>query len=86
MMNGLVVWVTHSKINSLSKFNPIPNDKFSDQSKLKEHADDITNVTEKLKSVLGRAENIVGKAENAGYQPFLLFLQCFLKGFFSPGR
>ena len=23
-------------------------------------------------------ENIVGKGENAGYQHFLLFLQCFL--------
>ena len=23
-------------------------------------------------------ENIVGKGENAGYQPFLLFPQCFL--------
>ena len=28
---------------------------------------------------LGRLENIVGKGENAGYQHFLLFQQCFLK-------
>ena len=27
-------------------------------------------------------ENIVGKGENAGYQHFLLFQQCFLKASF----
>ena len=37
------------------------------------------NVTEKLKVLLGRVENIVGKGENAGYQHFLLFPQCFQK-------
>ena len=37
---------------------------------------------EKLKFVLGRIENIVGKEENAGYQHFLLFLQCFQKAYF----
>ena len=26
----------------------------------------------------GRVENIVGKGENAGYQHFILFSQCFL--------
>ena len=34
---------------------------------------------EKLKFVLGRLENIVGKEENAGYQHFLLFPKCFQK-------
>ena len=29
--------------------------------------------------VLGWVENIVGKRENAGYQHFLRFLQCFPK-------
>ena len=37
------------------------------------------NVPEKLKFVLGRVENIVEKGKNAGYQHFLLFLQCFQK-------
>ena len=37
-----------------------------------------------MKFVLGRVENIVGKGENAGYQHFLLFLQCFLEASF-PG-
>ena len=30
-----------------------------------------------------RVENIIGKGENAGYQHFLLFQQCFSKAFFS---
>ena len=32
--------------------------------------------------VYDRVENIVGKGEKAGYQHFLLFPQCFQKGFF----
>ena len=34
-------------------------------------------------SLSGRVENIVGKGENAGYQHFLLFKQCFQKPSFS---
>ena len=30
-----------------------------------------------------RVENFVGKGENAGYQHFLLFPQCFYKASFS---
>ena len=40
-------------------------------------------MTKELKLVLGREENIVGKGENAGYQHFLLFLQCFQKASFK---
>ena len=40
-------------------------------------------MTEKLKFVLERVENIVEKEENAGYQHFLLFPQCFRKVSFS---
>ena len=32
-----------------------------------------------MKFVLGRVENIAGKGENAEYQHFLLFPQCFQK-------
>ena len=39
----------------------------------------MTKVNQKLKFVLERVENMVGKGENAGYQHFLLFLQCFQK-------
>ena len=31
----------------------------------------------------GRVVNIVGKGENAGYQHFLLFPQCFQEAFYS---
>ena len=34
-------------------------------------------------SVFDRVENIAGKGENAGYQHFLLFSQCFQKASFS---
>ena len=37
------------------------------------------NLTLILKFILRRVENIVGKGENAGYQHFLLFPQCFQK-------
>ena len=54
-----------------------------DLLKLKAFADDKLNVTQKLKFALGRVENIVGKEENAGYQHFLLFPQCFQKATLS---
>ena len=58
--------------------NSLPNDKILDWSKMRGFADDKKkNVTEKLKLVSGRVENIVGKEENAGNQHFLLFPQCF---------
>ena len=64
---------------ALLVFNSLPHNKILDWSKLKAFADDKLNATEKLKFVLGRVENIVGKGENAGYQHFLLFPQCFQK-------
>ena len=33
--------------------------------------------------IFDRVENIVGKGENAGYQHFVLFPQCFQKAPFS---
>ena len=62
-------------------FKALPNNKILDQSKFKEFVDERIDETEKLKFVLGRIENIVGKGENAGYQHFLLFPQCFHKAF-----
>ena len=59
--------------------NSLPNDKMLVQSKLKAFADDNLNVYQILKYALGRAEGIVGKGENAGYQHFLLFPQRFHK-------
>ena len=46
-------------------------------------ADDKINVTENFKLVLRKVKKIVGKAENASYQHFLLFPQYFQKATFS---
>ena len=46
---------------------------------MKAFTDDSLNVNQKLKFALRRVENIVEKEENAGYQHFLLFSQCFQK-------
>ena len=70
-------------------FNSLPNDKFSDWSKVKAFEDDKLNLAEKMKIVLERVENIEGKGENAVYQHFLLFPQSFfffLQRFLSKGR
>ena len=55
------------------------NDKILDKSELKAFPDNKINVTQKLKFVLWTIENIVGKEENAGFQHFLHFAQCFQK-------
>ena len=49
------------------KFNSLPYDMILDWSKLKAFADDKINVSDNLKCVLERVENIMGKGENAGY-------------------
>ena len=51
-----------------SDINSLPNDKILDLSKLKVFADDKIIATQKLKFVLERIENIVGKQENATNQ------------------
>ena len=58
-------------------FNSLPNEKFLDWSKLKAFADDKIKLAEKLTFLFGRVEYSVGKGENAVYQQFLLFSQCF---------
>ena len=65
--------------------NSSPNDKFLDLTKLKAFADAKINAREQLEFVLGSMENIEGKRENAGYQHFLLFPQCFQR-LLSQGR
>ena len=73
-------------LNNFICIKSLPDDIFLDWSKLKAFADDKIYVNKKLKFVLGRVENIVGKGENAGHQHFLLFPQCFQKAFFPQGR
>ena len=58
--------------------NLLPKDKFFNWLKLKVFADNKMNETENF--ILGTVENIAGKGENAGYQHFLLFPECFPKG------
>ena len=60
-------------------FNSLPNSKFLEWSKLKAFADDKLNITKMTISLCERVENTVGKEENADYQHFLLFPQCFPK-------
>ena len=60
-------------------FKSLPDHWTADCSKLEAFADDKIYVNQKVKSLSRGVENIVGKGENAGYQLFLLFLQCFQK-------
>ena len=53
--------------------------KILDFSYLKAYADGKINVTQAIRFVVYRIENIVEIGENAGYQHFLLFPQCFHK-------
>ena len=64
---------------NLGVFNPLPNDQILDWPKFKAFAEDNLNVAKMMVSLYDRVENIVGKGENAGYQHFLLFPQCFQK-------
>ena len=54
-----------------------------DLSKFKAFADDNLNVALIAKYVCGGVENELKKEENAGYQHFLLFPQCFQKASFT---
>ena len=57
--------------------NPLPNDKILDVTKLKAFADDKLNIVKMMISLYDRVEKAVEKGENAGYQHFLFFPQCF---------
>ena len=57
---------------------------FARKTKFKAFADNNFIVAKIMISVFDRAENIVGKGENAGNQHFLLFQQCFHEASF-PG-
>ena len=74
---------TLSVVSSISCaiFNSLPNNNVLDWTKFKALL--RTNVATIIISVFDRVENNVGKGENAGYQHFLLFPQCFQKYSFS---
>ena len=77
---GQILWTNTGcfHLDVVLLFNSLPNDKILTLTKFKAFADDKIMVNQKLK-LLEKVENIVGKGENAGYQHFLLFPQCFLK-------
>ena len=64
-------------------FNPLPDNKFLDSSKLKGFADDNFKFDENGRKLSKWIENTVGKGEFAHYEQFLLFPQCFQKACFQ---
>ena len=66
-------------INYWSTISSYPNDKILDWSTLKAFADSQIIVSEKLKFVLGRVENIVGKGEKCWFLSFSPFSTMFTK-------
>ena len=63
-------------------FNPLQNNEILNLSNSKAFADDKIKMTKTLIFALGKVENNVGKGENACYQHFLFFPQCFQKATF----
>ena len=71
-------------VMSDEEMNPLPSNKILGWSNLREFADYIKlKVAQIAKCVQDRVENNVGKGENAGYQHFLLFPECFKKASFE---
>ena len=62
--------------------NSLPNDKILDWSELKAFADGQIIVSEKLKLVLARVENIMGKRRKCWSAAFSPFSTLFSKSFF----
>ena len=85
-----ISFITHEAFDSIKEnfticanLNSLPNDTIWALTKMKAIAGDKFNVAKMLISLYDRIENIVEKGENAGYQHFLLFPQCFQKASFS---
>ena len=73
-------------IGNYNMVDPFPNNKIFYVTISKAFTDDKINVAQIMIPVFDRVENIVGKGENAGYQHFLLFPQCFQKASFFGGH
>ena len=82
---GVIVWewvkdaITAFLIVFFNPLNLLPKNKIFDVTKLKAFADEKLNVAKMTISLFYRVRNTVEKGENADYQHFLLFPQCFLK-------
>ena len=66
-------------------FLTLPNNKMLDMSNFKAFADDKIILAQKLKFVLEKVENIVGKGEKCWLPPFSPFPTMFSKAFFPRG-
>ena len=64
-------------------FNPLPDNRILDRSKLKQSTDDSFKFDENSRKFSKQVENTVGKREIARYEQFFLFPQCFQKAFFA---
>ena len=76
--NELALWTSYNGISRPSVsfwFNPFPNDKIEDSSKLEEFADNNFIFYENGRDFSKPVENTVGKGEIARYEQFLLFSQ-----------
>ena len=71
-------------VTSILLFNPLPEDKILDRSKLKQSADDNFKFDENSRKFSKRIENTLDKGEISRYEQFLLCPQCFQKACF-PG-
>ena len=71
-----------SKVND---FNPLPDDKILDRTKLKQSADDNFKLNENSRKFSKRVENTVGKGEIARYVAISPFPTVFSKGLFPTG-
>ena len=65
-------------------FNPLPDDKILDWSKLKQSADENFEFDVNSRKFSKLVENTVGKGEIARYKQFFLF-PVFSKGLFPKG-
>ena len=68
---------------SITAFNPLPDNKILDWSKLKQSADDNFEFDVNSRKFSKLVENTVGKGEIARYEQFFLFQQYFQKACFS---
>ena len=60
-------------------FNSLPSGIILDVTNMRAFAQDKLNIGKMTISLYDGVENTVGKGQNAGYQHFLLFPQCFPK-------
>ena len=73
----------HNRQSRTPGVNPSSDDGIFASSEFKEFADEHFIVTPMVQFLSDGGVNIVGKGENAGYQHFLLFPQCFQTAFQS---